>query len=395
MRAGLLRRRDDPRPAHRLDGQGRAHDAGGRRARGPALQPRQGVLPQARVDEARPGRVLPGRLRRRPRPRARAPHRDEALRERHHGGPDLAEAGAAEGAGLAPDRDRRVPVGPHGRGARRQRRRPSRLGRQPGRDRLQPLAGAALGPRPPRRAARGPRPHARDRVGRRPPHGHGRARRAGRARPARLPEDVGLEGHPRERPDRAGVGLPGGPPRRARHGARGRAARPRPGDDQVVEGGAPRRVRGLQPERARPHGRLGLLRAAHARGARLLLARVERGARRRVRGPAPRHGARPARHARRPERRHRRARGLARARCWTWPAATRRRAWATLPGRRTSPSRRTSRSASSRAATAIAPSSAAVPAIRSRAALPRVSTSSRGFGSKPRTGQGHEHEFED
>ena len=80
-----------------------------------------------------------------------------------------------------------------------------------------------------------------------------------RARPARLPEDERLQGHPRQRAHRARVGLHRGPPRRARAGPRGRAPRARPGDQQVVEGGAPRRVRRLQPERARPHRRLGLL----------------------------------------------------------------------------------------------------------------------------------------
>src|SRR3954453_3565305 len=64
----------------RLDGQERVHHARGGRARGPALQPRQGLLPQAGLDEARPRRVLPGRRRRRARPPARAPDGDEALR---------------------------------------------------------------------------------------------------------------------------------------------------------------------------------------------------------------------------------------------------------------------------------------------------------------------------
>ena len=55
-----------------------------------------------------------------------------------------------------------------------------------------------------------------------------------------------------------------GAPRGARAGARGRAPRARPGDEQVVEGGAPRRVRRLQPERARPHRRVVLLRPPDA-----------------------------------------------------------------------------------------------------------------------------------
>ena len=70
-----------------------------------------------------------------------------------------------------------------------------------------------------------------------------------------------------------------GPPRRARAGARGRAPRARPGHQQVVEGGAPRRVRRLQPERARPHRRLRLLRPPDRRRPRLLRAELGRGAR--------------------------------------------------------------------------------------------------------------------
>ena len=52
-------------------------------------------------------------------------------------------------------------------------------------------------------------------------------------------------------------------------------------DQQVVEGGAPRRLRRLQPERPRPHRRLGLLGPPDARRPRLGPARVGRGAGRR------------------------------------------------------------------------------------------------------------------
>ena len=48
---------------------------------------------------------------------------------------------------------------------------------------------------------------------------------------------------------------------------------------QVVEGGAPRRVRGLQPERQGPHRRVGLLGAAHARRAGVGAAQLGRGGR--------------------------------------------------------------------------------------------------------------------
>ena len=53
-----------------------------------------------------------------------------------------------------------------------------------------------------------------------------------------LPEDVGLPRHPRERAHRAALGLPRDAPRRARAGARGRAAHAGARDLEVVEGGA-------------------------------------------------------------------------------------------------------------------------------------------------------------
>ena len=88
---------------------------------------------------------------------------------------------------------------------------------------------------------------------------------------------------------------PGGPARRA--GARpGRgAARARRRDLQVVEGGAPRRVPRLQPERQGPHGRLGLFRPAAARRAGLDAADLGRGADRRGRGVHDRDRAGPLR----------------------------------------------------------------------------------------------------
>ena len=55
----------------------------------------------------------------------------------------------------------------------------------------------------------------------------------------------------------------------ARARARGGAARAAARDEQVVEGGAARRLRRLQPEREGPHRRLGVLGAAHARRARV------------------------------------------------------------------------------------------------------------------------------
>ena len=87
----------------------------------------------------------------------------------------------------------------------------------------------------------------------------------GRARLHRLPEDLGRPGHPHLRPDRAAVDVHRRPPRRDRVRARARAAPARPGDDQLVEGGARRAdLRRLQPERPRPHDRLGVQHPAEA-----------------------------------------------------------------------------------------------------------------------------------
>ena len=126
-----------------------------------------------------------------------------------------------------------------------------------------------------------------------------RPRDARRPRPARLPEDLGLARDPRQRAGRAEVDVHRGPPRGAGAGARGRAA-DRAGDLEVVEGGAPRRLRRLQPERPRPHRRLGLVGAPGPRRPRLDPARVGRGARRRPGRAAPRHRPGAARRARRP-----------------------------------------------------------------------------------------------
>ena len=69
------------------------------RPRGPALEPGEGLLPQAGLDEARHrASTTPGVADAGARPPARAADGDEALRQRDHGGPDLAEARAAERA---------------------------------------------------------------------------------------------------------------------------------------------------------------------------------------------------------------------------------------------------------------------------------------------------------
>ena len=142
----------------------------------------------------------------------------------------------------------------------------------------------------------------------------GGARAARRARLRRLPEDLGRPRRPHLRPDRAALDVHGRPPRRDRLRARARAAPARRGDDEVVEGGARRaHLRRLQPERARPHDRLGLQRAAEARRAGVGAGHLGRAHRGRARGLHGRDDAGALRRGRRPPRRDRRRRALARA----------------------------------------------------------------------------------
>ena len=95
-----------------------------------------------------------------------------------------------------------------------------------------------------------------------------------------LPEDLRLPWDPRQRSDRAALGLHRGAPGRAGSGARGRTPRSAECDKQVVEGGTPRRLRRLQPERPRQDDRVGLFGQTGPRCPRLLPARVGRGPRR-------------------------------------------------------------------------------------------------------------------
>ena len=106
----------------------------------------------------------------------------------------------------------------------------------------------------------------------------GEARRAaGRARLRRVPQDLGRPRHPHLRADRAALDVHRRPPRRDRVRPRARAAPARPGDDQLVEGGARRAdLHRLQPERARSHDRVGLQHAAQAGRAGLRAARMGR-----------------------------------------------------------------------------------------------------------------------
>ena len=82
------------------------------------------------------------------------------------------------------------------------------------------------------------------------------ARRTG---PGRLSEDLRRPRRARVPADQDRLGFHRGAPGRYRAGPRGRAARPGRGDHVVVEGGARRAVvHRLQPERPRPHLRVGV-----------------------------------------------------------------------------------------------------------------------------------------
>ena len=116
-----------------------------------------------------------------------------------------------------------------------------------------------------------------------------------------------------------------GPAGRRDGRARGRAPGARAGDQPVVEGGAPGRVRRLQPERQGPHRRVGVFGAGDARRAGVHAAALGRGrptaARRRSRSPPC-----PTRFAEIGDpwegMDSHRARST---RCWTWPTGSARR----------------------------------------------------------------------
>ena len=90
-----------------------------------------------------------------------------------------------------------------------------------------------------------------------------------RARAARLAEDQRLARHARQRAHRAALDVHRGAARGAGAVARDRAARADARDVEVVEGGAPRRLPRLQPERQGSHDLLGLFGPAAARRARV------------------------------------------------------------------------------------------------------------------------------
>ena len=163
------------------------------------------------------------------------------------------------------------PVGPHGRRGRAARRRRAGLDGESRLPRAPSAPGARRRPRPSRRAARRSRSGAGRRVA--------ADRRGGAAWCARrctdfglvgLAEDLGLARHARQRAHRAALDASSEVRRAALALAREVERRaPAPRDQPVVEGGAPRRLPRLQPERQGPHRRERLLGPADAGRARL------------------------------------------------------------------------------------------------------------------------------
>ena len=165
----------------------------------------------------------------------------------------------------------------------------------------------------------------------------------------RLPEDLGLARDPRQRADRAAAGRFTEVRRAALALAREVERRTEAGDLEVVEGGAPRRLRRLQPERPRPHRRLGLVGAP---GRPTPASRPRSSGTRSPTSTRPSCASTPSRRgspsAATPRRRSTTSTTRS-TRCSSSPTATRPRASATRRGRRTSASRRASRSGCSRA----------------------------------------------
>ena len=158
------------------------------------------------------------------------------------------------------------PSGPPRRRGLPDRDRCRRMVRPDGHDHLSPVARPARRHGAPRRAADRPRPPAGHRLRRCGADRRRGARAARRARPARLPEDVGRPRPAHLRAHRAEVDVHRRAPRGDRLRPRARAAQAGRGDDQLVEGGARRaHLRRLQPERPRPHDRLAVQHPPEAR----------------------------------------------------------------------------------------------------------------------------------
>jgi len=219
-------------------------------AGGAALEPGPGgVFRSGGFNEAGRVRVLPGRRARdHARPWGGAAHHPAALPPRGIDGEAfLPEAGAGPwGTGVDPD-PRRIafPSGAQGPNelCPADPRATSPGARADGHDRVPPVAGAARARRPPRRAAHRPRPAA-------PAPNFAVAAVVGRGAQGRVLDELGFTGWPKTSGGRGRARVhqdqarldpssrPGGAVDRA--GPRGGAPPPRPGDHQVVEGGARR-----------------------------------------------------------------------------------------------------------------------------------------------------------
>ena len=226
-----------------------------RRPRGAGLEPRQGRLPRAGADQARPRAVLPRRRRRGAARRRRPADGAQALREGHRRRAVLPEARAREPPRLHRHRDPALRPRHLGRRGGDPGCRGPGLGRESRMPRPQPAPGPRRGPRPSRRAARRPRPDARGATGRRSS--------TSPWSPARCSTTTGSWAG-RRRADRAGLHIlvriapewdfTRRAARRRDPRPRGREPRTRARDGALVEGGARReRVRRLQPEREGPH----------------------------------------------------------------------------------------------------------------------------------------------
>ena len=168
---------------------------------------------------------------------------------------------------------------------------------------LHPASGARGGSRSPRRASHRPRPAC--------PVSTGPQLQAVAGVVRQVLADFGLVGWPKTSGSRGihvnvrihrSLVVHAGEARRSGARSRGGAARARPRHQQVVEGGAPRRVPRLQPERQGPHGRRRLLGSPQARCAGFRARDLGGALRVRAGGLHAAHHAGPLRRRRRPAR---------------------------------------------------------------------------------------------
>ena len=321
---------DPPLP----DGLARGRARGRRQARADH-QPRPGVLPGARRDQARPGRVLPLGLRRHRQRAARAAVHAAPLPQggrRRQGAPEAAavrrprrgwrRCGCTSHGGTAPPTSSASPRSPRWCGRCRCRRSSSTRGTAGPSTWRSPTSGGSTSTR-----------------GRTAP---GSACSGWHTWPTRCSTTSGLPAGRRPRAAPGCTSTCGSRPTTASPDVR-RAAlafareverrAPSEGHDDLVAQGPRSRapVRRLQPERPRPHHRRGVLRARQRDRHRLRPDPLDRGRRVPSRRLHHRHHARALRRHRRPARRHRRPRSSTSRPCWSGPIVTRPPARRPLP----------------------------------------------------------------